>query len=943
MPVATANEFFNALEKSRLVSPEQIEQLREAVGDAADGKATAIRLVKDRVLTRWQAGALLAGNVNLTIGKYHLLNQIGSGKTGRVYLGRHVDMGRQVALKILPRRADASATNLQHFMKQARAVSALDHPNLIHTYDVDSEADQFYLVMEYFPGDDLQTLVEKQGPVECGRAVEIIRQAAEGLAHAVEMGMTHGDIRPNSIAVDAQGRVKVLHLGLFELAGPSLRTLDENDPTSADYAAPEYQGGEATPLCDVYSLGCVFYFLLTGVPPFGEGSFADRRRQHQSQPPVALTKRRPEIPADLARICHKMMAKTPSNRVPSVADVAALLEAWLQANPDLAPTQPTAPSDNKSRTSELPSTAAAPSSPASSGPIPAFDLGQKRTTKPAKTVAVAPTTEAPTETASDASPAGEASVVERRKPINKGLLIGVGVGGGIALLALVGLAVFLIFGGDENEGEQIAQAPAQQTAANEPEVIDGVVLDEETLDGDLFSSDDSDAETAPSDDVSGDSMAAATEAATVSPTAAESTNVALAANTADAPASPEASATAETLAAAEPQPPAPSEESSSPPAEPPATDSAPAVESAPSDPAPAQPPAAAPKPKEPEKKKPPEPFSDFKATALNLPPLADGADAGAIQPVTLAVIHDDPDAGCFLRLNGGDTAHQGKEVFTLEPDEQGYRNRAWTIFLGQGATGETNRTPIAKLALDDKDNLTFQWTPQAAAQRAANYLRNCSLNISIGDKSKETLLREPTVVEPLVISLDKGGMRAQLDVDWAPDPDQLQLEITSLEGPFPKHTFDPAAALKAAGGRTLVMFGEPPNQFMMLEVRATMSRKLGITVTPYLKLGNQPVRMTMQSVQQAFAQATALYQQANNLVTQKVGPAQQRDALEKQLPQLAAEMQGYGEIAEKASVLNNTGKIHFRLFFIVGQRQVDVLKSSAAPVRVNPAGNPTEG
>ncbi len=944
MPVATANEFFKTLEKSRLVPAERLAQLRETAGDSDDGKTTAVRLVKEGVLSRWQAGALLAGNANLTIGKYHLLSQLGTGKSGRVFLGCHADMGRQVALKILPRRADASATNLQQFMEQARAVSALDHPNLIHTYDVDSEADQFYLVMEYFPGDDLQTLVEKEGPLGCARAADIIRQAAEGLAHAAGKGMTHGDVRPNSIAVDSAGRVKVLHLGLLELAGPSLRTLEESDPSSADYAAPEYRGGNATPLSDVYSLGCVLYFLLSGQPPFGDGAFAERRRQHQSLPPAVLTAKRAEVPADLARICQKMMAKTPANRVPSAQEVATLLSAWLQKNPLPGQNRSDSPSDKKLRPAEPLANSAAAASPASEQALPSFNFGEKKKSKPSATPSQREETRSTT-----ATPAATDTQPAEKKPLSKGLLIGLGAGGGLALLAVVGVAAIFLLGGNDDQGEEVAQAPAAQQAAPEPEIVDGNVLEEETLEGDLFSSSDPDEETNTSNDAEASEPSSAAAAS-------DGDKATDAAEPVDAPNSQmnaaDPSSAGETLAATdtsstEPQPPAPSEEPSSPPPDQPtATTPPPTADTPPAAPAPAQPPAEKPKPKEPEKKKPADPFADLKKTALTLPSLGEGAEAAAsLQPAALAVVHDDPEAGCFLRLAGGDVAHKGKEIFTLEPDDQGYRNRAWTIFVGLGDSGEINRAPIAKLALDEKDNLNFQWTPQASEQNAANYLRNCLLDITIGDKSKEIPLREPTVVEPLVVSLDKGGTREQFDLEWAPDPEQLQLEITSLEGPFPKHNFDPSAAIKAAGGRTAIMFGDPPNQLMMLEVRATMTRKLGVTLAPFLKVGNQPVKLTLPGIQQAFAQASAQYQQLNNMVTQKIGPAQRREQMEQLLPQQAAIMQGYGELAEKASALNNTGKVHFRVFFLAGQRQVDVLKSGAgaAPAGLNPPANAGAG
>ncbi|MBW3597436.1 MAG: serine/threonine protein kinase [Planctomycetes bacterium] len=928
MPVATPSAFFEVLEKSRLLPAEQLESLRESLADVPDGKAAAVRLVKEGVLTRWQAGALLSGSANLTIGKYHLLSQLGSGKTGRVFLARHAEMGRQVAIKILPRRADASSNNLQQFQEQARAVSSLDHPNLIHTYDVDSEADQFYLVMEHFPGGDLAAVVEKEGPLEFSRAADIVRQGAEGLAHAAEKGMTHGDIRPDSIAVDHAGRVKILHLGMVELAGVEMRTLNKKDPATADYAAPEFTGGNATAASDLYSLGCVLYFLLTGKPPFGEGDFAARRRQHQSVPPAAVAAARPETPADLAKLCQKMMAKKPENRPESAQAVAAALAAWLADNP-LPQARAGSKSDADLRTAAPlpggekkvpPHTGAAATAAAADAPAPNFNFDS-----PKPPVKRSETTPAVSDTAAEgAAPAKKKMAKGAKKPLDRRLVIGLAAGGGIALLALLAVGAFFAFGG--GEPEQVAEATADAAAESESEVLDGAVLDEETLEGDLFSSSDDEAPAEAADSA----FAAATDDSDSDELLASAAPV----EEADAAAEPtEPEPAVEAASGAEAQPPAPSETTSEAPAEP---EPEPSASAASETPAESPLPKEAPKPaeKKPEAKpepepkpKPKEPFADFAQSAVSLPPLEteEGA-AASLQPVSLGKVYDDPEAGVFVRLVGGDTAHDGREVFTLEQDDPSFRNRAWTVNLGEEAP-----VTVARLSLDDQDNLMFQWTPESAEQKDANYLRNCMLNIQIGDKIKDAVLREPEIVEPISVSLSKPSPRPpQIDLAYPPAEENLQVEITELEGPFPNHTFAPQNTIKASRDTAQILFGDPPTQLLVLQVQTSMSRgRLGIALTPFINMGGRPVRLKPGALEQAAATYQAQYQQANNLVTAKAGPEQLRKQMEQNLPVLQAMASQYADLAQKAGQIDASGKIHFRVFFTVGQHQVDIIKTNA--------------
>src|SRR5207248_7956489 len=141
-------------------------------------------------------------------GKYKVLERLGSGGMGSVYLCEHKLMRRRVAVKVLPTAKAEDKASLDRFYREARAVAALDHPNIVHAYDIDQDEQLHFLVMEYVDGASLQELVKRSGPLDPVRAAHYIRQAALGLDHAHKAGLVHRDIKPANVLVDRQGTVK---------------------------------------------------------------------------------------------------------------------------------------------------------------------------------------------------------------------------------------------------------------------------------------------------------------------------------------------------------------------------------------------------------------------------------------------------------------------------------------------------------------------------------------------------------------------------------------------------------------------------------------------------------------------------------------------------------------------------------------------------------------
>ncbi len=337
-----APKFLSAVQQSGLVEKARLDEVlavleRESGADTLqDTLAVSARLTQVGLLTNWQRERLLEGrHRGFFVGKYKLLNHLGSGGMSSVYLAQHIVMRRLVAIKILPTHRTKDSSFLARFHREARAAAALDHPNIVRAFDVDHQGDVHYLVMEYVEGRDLRETVEKDGPLDFRTAADYIRQACLGLAHAHEAGLIHRDMKPANLLIDRKRSVKVLDLGLARFSDDTEASLtkefDEKVLGTVDYMAPEQalDSHGVDSRADIYSLGGTLYFLLTGHPPFPEGALAQRLMLHQTREPKDLREIRPDMPAELAAICRKMMAKKPAWRYQSAAEAGRALSEWL--------------------------------------------------------------------------------------------------------------------------------------------------------------------------------------------------------------------------------------------------------------------------------------------------------------------------------------------------------------------------------------------------------------------------------------------------------------------------------------------------------------------------------------------------------------------------------------------------------------------------------------
>lgn len=343
MSTPKIEDYLLTLQKSKLIPRErlakaleefkQLYQLRTRKEVTVD--KLSVYLIEQKLLTEWQHKKLVAGHFKgFYLGKYRLLSHLGSGGMSNVYLAEHQHMRRRAAIKVLPRSLSDNQAYLKRFYLEARAIAALDHPNIVHAYGFDNEGTTHYMAMQFIEGMDLQRKVAEEGPLDPITAAKYIRQAANGLAHAHERGLIHRDMKPANLMVDQEETVKLMDLGLAQMSfHESGLTTEQKGGVlgTADYLAPEQaiDSHNVDHRADLYSLGATFYFLLTGSPPFPKGTIAQRLMKHQLEEPTPVDAFRSDVPEELIDILRTLMAKKREQRYESAEEVVDVLGDWL--------------------------------------------------------------------------------------------------------------------------------------------------------------------------------------------------------------------------------------------------------------------------------------------------------------------------------------------------------------------------------------------------------------------------------------------------------------------------------------------------------------------------------------------------------------------------------------------------------------------------------------
>jgi eukaryotic-like serine/threonine-protein kinase len=317
-----------------------LQRRQKGRGIPTDAREAADSMVNDGILTNFQSEQFLLGKWRgFTIGKYKLLERIGVGGMGQVFLCEHMFMKRRVAIKVLPPAKAEQPAALGRFYREARAAGSLEHPNIVRTHDIDQDGNLHFIVMEYVDGSNLLEIVKKHGPMDIGRAAAYLKSVASGLDFAFRSGIIHRDVKPGNILIDRRGNARILDMGLarFFKDQSDMLTVKYDDKIvlgTADYVAPEQVANSHSVdvRADVYALGATLYFLLAGHPPFPTGTVSQKLLWHRTKEPTPIKQIRPEISDELAAVVTKMMAKDPSARYQTPSDVVLALQSYVPAH-----------------------------------------------------------------------------------------------------------------------------------------------------------------------------------------------------------------------------------------------------------------------------------------------------------------------------------------------------------------------------------------------------------------------------------------------------------------------------------------------------------------------------------------------------------------------------------------------------------------------------------
>ena len=268
------------------------------------------------------AGADLSGR---QVGDYQLLRRLGRGAMAEVYLAEQKSLNRQVAVKVLKKELATDDTYVQRFQREARAVGALVHANIVQIHEVGCIDGVYFIAQEYVEGLNLKQWLSRHGPLDLRLGLIIMRQVAAALAKAADQGIIHRDIKPENIMLTSSGEVKVADFGLARMS----RVGDHADLTQVGitlgtplYMSPEQvEGKPLDPRSDIYSFGVTCYHVLSGSTPFVGETALNVALQHLKKRAEPLENLRPDLPPALARVVHKMLAKNPADRYQSAREL----------------------------------------------------------------------------------------------------------------------------------------------------------------------------------------------------------------------------------------------------------------------------------------------------------------------------------------------------------------------------------------------------------------------------------------------------------------------------------------------------------------------------------------------------------------------------------------------------------------------------------------------
>ncbi|MDG2389698.1 MAG: FHA domain-containing serine/threonine-protein kinase [Planctomycetaceae bacterium] len=344
MLVTHRDQFLTLLAKSNLLSAPALRSAVEEYKLTAIENPTEIArcLIKQGLLTRYQAEQLLGGRARgLLIDHYRVLELLGFGGMGRLYLAEEIESQKLVALKVLNEKYRHETGILLRLKLEADAGRQLQHPHIVRTIEFHDTGAICYLAMEFISGINLLELLALKGPLPWPQVCDYMRQAAIALQHAHDLGIIHRDVKAENLLVTKQGDVKLLDFGLALLPDQadsefSLSMIFGHDCIGTpDYIPPEQSvdAQTVTPLADQYSLGCTMFYLLAGRLPFVKPTGVEKIRAHRQEKAPSVKSVVPDIPDRIAAIVEKLLMKNPDNRFQSMNELVRVLTPLSESQP----------------------------------------------------------------------------------------------------------------------------------------------------------------------------------------------------------------------------------------------------------------------------------------------------------------------------------------------------------------------------------------------------------------------------------------------------------------------------------------------------------------------------------------------------------------------------------------------------------------------------------